>query len=406
MYAIDAILNSYYLTRPDFVGILQRPGNDANGKIDIHDVVSIVELKHDRVKKSRAPDLHDPASETPLESTYARPQGENPNPRFKYLEQLLEYCALVLTAQAPHRRFIFGILVNHMRIQILYMDRGGCAISEEFNCEEDFSVLLGLFLALKVAPEALFGIDHAITRLDKGDCADHVICDDELDEFFGTLAGPNHQTHPFLVRVQSASSPEKHVEIVAHGNDLLARPVPCKETEGNPVQQLRTRIPLDKYEGERPGSSKITGRAQEAPAGVVTGISQPPDASPVGPMHSPRTIFGPSTVRFLCHISGRSGDGILQLSWERKTRVSEAVVLRLANELRIEGVPTLVGAYDIADLDEESIRSRLSTAFKGFTRATNTVCRALVFESEFIPLSRVTDIICILSAWQSIVRGE
>ena len=365
----------------------------------------IVELKHNHVKKSRAPDLHDPASATPLESTYTRPQDENPNPRFRDLEQLLEYCALVLTAQAPHRRFIFGILVNHMRIQILYMDRGGCAISEEFNCEEDFSVLLGLFLALKVTPEVLFGVDTAITRLDKRDYSDHLMFKQELKELAGLPAEPNRQTPPFLVRVQSASNPEVHVEVVAHGNDLLACPAPSKKVDEYSARQLNSH-PLNQLEGEPPSLSNITGRAGGTPIGATADINQPPDARLVGPMYSPRTIFGPSTVRFLCQIPGRAEDGTLQLSWERKTRLSEAVVLRLANESGIEGVPHLVASYDIADLDRESIRAKLSSAFKNSTRATNTVYRALVFETEFMPLSRVTDILCILSAWQSIVRGE
>jgi hypothetical protein len=86
MNLIDMALNSYYRARPDFVGILQALKNEINNLVDIHDAVYIIELKHDGVKKSRPPDLHDPASKIPLESTYARPQDENPNPRFKYLE--------------------------------------------------------------------------------------------------------------------------------------------------------------------------------------------------------------------------------------------------------------------------------------------------------------------------------
>jgi hypothetical protein len=103
----------------------------------------------------------------------------------------------------------------------------------------------------------------------------------------------------------------------------------------------------------------------------------------------------------------KSDEMTLQLSWQPKERVSEALVLRLAHEAGIRGVPTLVGSRDIANMDDGQIRSRLRETFQGLDsiRPVNKVLRAIIWREECIPLSSVNNIVDLLCGFESILKS-
>lgn len=362
----------------------------------------MIEFKLDHVKHARAPDLHPANSEEPLVSTYESiiPLGSSSDHTGR--EQVIEYNALTQTAQSPFRRSAIGLLINHMRIQIITNDRGGCIISEECNFEDDFAVLLGVVIALKDSATDLTGQEPGVTPVDRADKFSPVPPSEfelkEVEIQTGTTVATGRRVQPFKVNVELSARPGELSAVYAFGPDLCAKPLPISGAAAR--DRWSRQLPMQRELGTETREAKQHAVVAIREFNALLSLVQPPK------QYSPSAIFGHATVRFQAKSQNQQSTGILQLSWVSGLYTSEAKVIKRANELGIKVVPELIGSLDLAELDKGLIRTKLTVAFPKQMRPTNMVLRALSFKTTFAPLHSVVEVTKLLCAIEHILRGS
>ena len=392
--------------RPDFVVLHLPPGAEVPSPVDARDAHAMIELKHDKVVQGQPPKLHDRESGAAVRSTYdraANSQGSKCTPH----EQTLDYSCFTLTSQGPFRNYTFGLLVNFMRLQVMHADRAGCMISKERNFTNSFGLLFAVLIGLYRSESQRSGLQSTITALPGPEGTLLQPSDFDLSDSVvqtGAMLNIGRPISPFQVLVKLASPPSKHVAVYAHGLNLMERPMAVEEGVARSLYKRSSQHPPLRT---RPSISRLAKSKgmEKTRAIVVTGNSDLPR------QFAPRSIFGSGTVRYRCVLKGDilvAQKSTLQLSWQPKFRVSEAMVLQLANEHGIRGVPTLVGSNDLANMDDSLVRSSLQRKFAGLPsiRPVHTVLRAIVWEEDCIPLSSLDDMDDFLSASQSILRSK
>jgi Fungal protein kinase len=389
------------LLRPDFVAMPVPQRAEAPSPVDATDASSMIEMKFDHAVKGNPPKLHDFRSGLPS-SAFER-EISSKTSKWTAHEQILEYGCVALSAQGPSSQSIVDLLVTHMRLQLNYTDRAGCMMSEEHNFSDDFSTLFAALIGIYVLATQHAGRQPEIIRLrgSRGtplsasdfDPADRVV-------MTGATAGLSRSIAPVKVMIHPESNPTEQVAVYAYGANLMERLMPLDESAAQKVckknSRARTRLSiagLRKSKRLEKGQVVATKRHAKLPR-----------------RFAPRCIFGSGLARYSCVLEGdteKLDEMTLQLSWQPKDRVSEASVLRLANEAGVCGVPTLVGSCDLANMDDGKIRSRLRSTFQNLDsiRPVNMVLRAIVWKEDSIPLSSVNNIVELLCGFESILRS-
>ena len=388
------------------------PGTKAPSSVDAKDANCMIELKFDHVVQGHPPKLHDRDSGTPVRSTYGAAAASQTS-RLNHLEQLLDYNCFALSAQGPIRHHMFGLLITYMRCQIMYADRAGCIISVERDFSDDFSVLFAVLIAIYRSEARRAGSESAITTLaNSGATPLHSSVFDPSDRVVrtGAMTNISRPITPFQVPVQLTSVAAQHVSAFAHGVNLMERPIAISSEAALTMRQ--SNVPR-KTVSTRPSISRLAkskGLEKNQAIAVSLAESSITGSAALPRQFAPRSIFGSGTARYRCVLDSNpcgAAGSTLQLSWQPKSRISEATVLRLANEHDIPGVPTLIASGNIADMDKGFVRSRLQDKFVGFPsiRPVNRVLRAIVWEEECIPLSSVDNMHDFLSASLCILQG-
>ena len=378
------------------------PGAEVPNPVDARDAQSIIEMKFDEVVERRRPKFEE------VGSTYAASLTSKTS-RLTPHEQILEYNCFALAAQGPIRHHMLGLLITCMRIQIMYTDRTGCMISEERNFSRDFSLLFAVLIGIYRSEAQQAALQSAITPLSTPDgtplkMSDFDASDREVQT--GSTTNISRPIQPFQTLVQLASASAEDVIVYAHGVNLMERPMAISE-ETAPLPNITAQAALR----TRPSISRLAkSKALEKNRGIAVSQLGQTARRPGGlsRQFAPRSIFGSGMARYRCVLEASllgNADLTLQLSWQPKGRLSEASVLRLANEYGVPGVPTLIGSGDIADTDESFLRSSLQQAFPEIPRPHPKVLRALVWQEDCIPLSSVNIVDDFLAASQSILRS-
>jgi hypothetical protein len=404
---------SAFSGRPDFVVLHVPPGAENPSPVDARDARFMIELKHDDTLESNPPKLHE-SGEAVL-STYASGLTSK-NSRWTPLEQILDYDCFALAAQGPSRHHMLGLVTTCMRTQIMYADRAGCMISEERNFSTEFGVLFAILIGIYRSEAERAGIQAGITLL-SGPCGtplnplDFDLSGREVQ--VGCTTNISRPIRPFkvLVRLEVDPLSVEHVTVYARGNNLMERPMPIKE---DVVRSLRENTSQRKVLGTRPSISRLVKskgmeKNQTIAVSEIGKISSKRSATSPR-QFAPRAIFGSGTARYRCLSEASAhtaADWTLQLSWQPRNRLSEASVLRLANQFHIQGVPTLIASGDIANTEDGVIRSCLQQTFAGLEsiQPVHKVLRAIVWQEDCIPLSSLGDIEDFLSAAQSILQS-
>ena len=387
------------------------PGTKAPSSVDAKDANCMIELKFDHVVQGRPPKLHDRDSGAPVRSTYGAAAASQTS-KLNHLEQLLDYNCFALAAQGPIRRHMLGLLITYMRCQIMYADRAGCIISVERNFSDDFSVLFAVLIAIYRSEARRAGSESAITALSgSGTTPLHPSVFDPSDRVVrtGAMTNISRPITPFQVPVQLTSATTQHVSAFAHGVNLMERPMAISSEAALTMRQ--SNVPRETV-STRPSISRLAkSKGLEKNQAIATSLAESSTNgfASLPRQFAPRYIFGSGTARYRCVLDSNlcGAAGTLQLSWQPKSRLSEATVLRLANEHDIPGIPTLIASGDLADMDQGFVRSRLQDKFAGFPsiRPVNRALRAIVWEEECIPLSSVDNMHDFLSAALCILQG-
>jgi len=385
------------------------PSHETPDPVDARDANCMIELKFDLVVQGQPPKLHHRTSGTAVRSTFGGAVMSH-DARLTPHEQMLEYDCVALAAQTAFRRFVLGLLITYMRLQIMYADRAGCMISVERNFSDDFGVLFAVLIGIYRSEARRAGLEPAIRVLSGPDvplvASDFETLDQPVET--GSMKYISRKVAPFEVRVRLASAPTQLVSALGHGFNMMERPMAitseaaqASHQDSTPHQPLRS----------RPSTSRLAkSKALEVNQEIAL-LDAEGDSVDARRQFAPRYIFGSGTARYLC-VYGTDKPGAvkstLQLSWQPKGRLSEVTVLRLANECNVPGVPTLVASNDIAELDDGSVRTRLQRTFAELPSIwpVNKVLRALVWKEEGVPLSTVVDMNNFLSAFQCILRGK
>ena len=358
-------------------------------------------MKFDRAVKGNPPKLHNFSSGLP--SSAFETEISSKTSKWTAHEQILEYGCVALSAQGPTSQSIVDLLVTHMRLQLNYADRAGCMISEEHNFSDDFSILFAVFIGIYILEAQHAGRQPEITRLcgSRGtplrdsdfDLADRAVT-------AGATAGLSRPIAPIKVMIHPESNPTEEVAAYAYGANLMERLMPL---DGAAAQQLCKKRSRARARPSIAGlrKSKRLGKGQVVATKCHANLPR---------RFAPRCIFGSGLARYSCVLEGdmeKLDEMTLQLSWQPKDRVSEASVLRLANDAGVRGVPTLVGSRHLANMDDGKIRSRLWETFQGLDsiRPVNMVLRAIIWKEDAIPLSSVNNIVELLSGFESILRS-
>jgi hypothetical protein len=385
------------------------PGAEVPSPVDARDALCVIEMKYDDVVKSQPPKLHDKNSGSAARSTYGGTVTLQSS-RWTDLEQIMDYDCLALAAQGPIRNFMLGLLVTLMRLQIMYADRAGCMISEEQNFSDNFGLLFAILIGLYKSEARRAGLQSAITLLSGPDGTPLQPSDFDASNRVvrtGAMRNVSRPITPFQVVVKPALAPAECVTVYAHGTNLMERPMAIEEGTARSLYESSSQhISLK----TRPSISRLV-KSKGAEKTRAIALSEFGEFSTDLPRQfAPRSIFGSGTARYRCVLEqgAQTQESTLQLSWQPKCRLSEALVLRLANEHRILGVPTLIGSNDIADMDDSLVRSSLQRKFAGLpsVRPVDKVLRAIVWEEDCIPLSSVEDMNDFLSASQSILQDK
>ena len=386
------------------------PGTESPDSIDARDANCLIELKFGQVVQGQPPKLHDRNSGIAVRSTYGAAVMSH-DARLNPHEQLLEYNCVALAAQAALRRYMLGLLITYMRLQIMYADRAGCMISVERDFSDDFGILFAVLIGVYKSEVRRAGLEPAIRVLPGPGVAPLDPSDfktsDQLVEI-GSMKCISRKITPFEVQVQLVSAPAQHVSAFGHGFNMMERPmavtwevVQASRQDSTPHRPLNT----------RPSVSRLAKSKALEEIALLDAESSANSSVDAPRQFAPRYIFGSGTARYHCVFDAETpgaAKSTLQLSWQPKSRLSEATVLRLANECNVPGVPTLIASNDIAELDDGSVRSRLQRTFAALPsiRPVNKVLRALVWKEECVPLSTVVDIDDFLSAAQCVLKGK
>jgi hypothetical protein len=389
------------LLRPDFVSMRVRKGAKAPSPVDATDAGSMIEMKFDRAAKGNPPKLHDFSSGLPS-SAFER-EISSKTSKWTPHEQILEYGCVALSAQGPSSQSIVDLLVTHMRLQLNYTDRAGCMLSDEHNFSNDISILFATLIGIYILDAHHAGRQPEITRLSGSHGTPLTASDfDPADRAVttGATTGLSRPIAPVKVMIHPESSRTEQVAAYAYGANLMERLMPLEGTAAQQVCKKNSGVRA------RPSIAELRKSKRLGKGQVIA--SKCHANSPR--RFAPRCIFGSGLARYSCVLEGdaeKLDELTLQLSWHPKDRVSEASVLRLANEAGIRGVPTLVGSRDIANMDDGEIRSRLRETFQGLDsiRRVDKVLRAIIWREDGIPLSSVNNIIDLLCGFESILRS-
>jgi hypothetical protein len=403
---------SAFSGRPDFVVLHVPPGAENPSPVDARDAHFMIELKHDDTLKSNPPKLHDSESGEAVLSTYASGLTTK-NSRWTPLEQILDYDCFALAAHGPSRHHMVGLVATCMRTQIMYADRSGCMISEERNFSTEFGVLFAILIGVYRSEAERAGLQAGITPLSGPSGTPLNPLDFDLSSRevqAGCTTNISRPIRPFKVLVRLELDPVEHVAVYARGNNLMERPMPIKE---DVARSLCENASQRKVLGTRPSISRLA-KSKGMEKNQMIAVSEMGEISSkrstLPYQFAPRAIFGSGTARYHCVLEASThaaADSTLQLSWQPKNRLSEASVLRLANQSDIQGVPTLIASGDIANAEDSVIRSCLQQTFTGLEsiRPVHKVLRAIVWQEDCIPLSSLGDIEDFLSAAQSILQS-
>lgn len=385
------------------------PRGDAPRLIHASKAKFMVEVKFDdKTQTSRPPPLHDSDSGEHMRSTYSCPNSKTKT----YLSgknQTLEYLAYTLTTQSPWLRGIFGTLITYTRLQMLFSDRGSCFYSAEINFSRNFAILPAVFIALQLLNGEEIGVETALARL--VDPCDTPLPAEafstlDIEVVTGTVKTITRAVAPFKVEVQATTDSSEMISVYAFGHNLVERPASISGNEFISALEAESVVtPLSRRTSRRAlkGTLKQLQLQQELEDVYNKGSKECPR------QFLPRVIFGGAPCRFQARLDPEISSAVhmLQLSWQHKGAASEAAILRLANERGIRGVPTLVGSYDVAEMDEGSVRSRLRSAFDGLRsiRKVNMVLRAEAWKEICVPLHSITDIVNFLKALECHLQG-
>ena len=387
--------------RPDFVAMRVRQRAEAPSPVDATDASSMIEMKFDHVVKGNPPKLHDFSSGLPS-SAFER-EISSKTSKWTAHEQILEYGCVALSAQGPSSQSIVDLLITHMRLQLNYTDRAGCMMSDEHNFSDDISILFATLIGIYILDAQHAGRQPEITRL----CGSHgtplTASDfDPTDRAVttGATAGLSRPIAPVKAMIHPESNPAEQVAVYAYGANLMERLMPL---DGTAAQEVCKKNPRAR---PRPSIAGLR-KSKRLDKGQVVATKRHAN---LPRRFAPRCIFGSGLARYSCILEGdgeKLDEMTLQLSWQPKDRVSESLVLRLANEAGIRGVPTLVGSRDIANMDDGQIRSRLRETFQGLDsiRRVDKVLRAIIWREDGIPLSSVNNIVELLGGFESILRS-
>ena len=389
------------LPRPDFVPMPVPEQAEAPSPVDATDASSMIEMKFDLVVKGNPPKLHDFSSGLPS-SAFER-EISSKTSKWTAHEQILEYGCVALSAQGPSSQSIVDLLVTHMRLQLNYTDRAGCMMSDEHNFSNDLSILIATLVGIYILEAQHANRQPEITRLcgSRGtplsasdfDPADRAV-------MTGATAGFSRPIAPVKVMIHPESNRTEQVAVYAYGANLMERLMPLDGTAAQQVCKKNSRART------RPSIAGLR-RSKRLEKGQIIATKRHAN---LPRRYAPRCIFGSGLARYSCILEGdaeKLDEMTLQLSWQPKDRVSESLVLRLANDAGIHGVPTLVGSRDIANMDDGHIRSRLRETFQGLDsiRRVDKVLRAIIWREDGIPLSSVNNIVELLCGFESILRS-
>lgn len=387
-------------------------GSEVPSPVDARDARFIIEMKFGKVEKGRPPKLHDRESGSPICSTFGG-EAASPHSTWTPLEQMLDYNCVGLAAQGPTRQYMFGMLITFMRLQIMYADRAGCMIAKERNFSRDFGVLFAVLIGLYNLEVQRAALQPGITMLSRSDATpleESDFTSSDIEVTTGTMTNISRPIAPLRVLVQLASARAEHVNVFAHGVNLMERPmaIDWKTPESSVPPNLADKVLRPRQSAPRLAKSKGLERNKEI-AVEESSNNRFPASSPR--QFAPRCIFGSGLARYRC-ILGANTCGItrctLQMSWQPRRRLSEATVLRIANENNMPGVPTLVGSKDIADTGGNLVRLRIQHKFAGLPSIwpVDNVLRAIVLKEHCIPLSSIGNTRDFLSALLSILKGK
>lgn len=326
------------------------------------------------------------------------------------MEQGTDYATLVLDAKAPHQRGVHTIFFVNERIQMGFTDRGGSIYSPEADFSDNYAIPLATFVTLQQLSPEDGGAEIALERLSDPSNTPLSQADfstGDIEVTTGSVKTLTHRVAPFKLQVQSVANPTQRIQVYAFGHNLVERPAPIDTDLADRVISATLREGAKKPSRRassrslKPTAKELGRQAQQELEAYRKGTVECPR------QFTPRVIFGSAVSRYQARIAGSTATHMLQISWQNESAVSEAAILRRANELAIPGVPTLIGSYDIARMDDGPMRSRLRNAFDGLRsiRDVNRVLRAELWKEVCRPLHSVTNILDFLQALECIVQG-
>lgn len=396
----------------DLVAVALATGEEIPNEVNDSRIIFVVEVKFDRSSESPAPKIHDKTLGKHMSSTFSRSDTMSNDSSLDAIQQTSDYIGHTLTSQSPHRRFCFGLLITCMRLRLIYADRGGCMISAECDFSEDFSVPLAVMIALQRSQGEYAGDEPSLPLLDwKGSKLSRTAF--RTSDFVwrtGAVSTMAKPVLPFSLSVQSASDPSHFFPVHAYGCNLTGRPVVISETAATSLKTKRKGLGVVSTRPKLPRLNKDAGVEKTHDIAVAErskGVGKRSGNCPR--QFVPRSLFGSATARFLCvPVVDPDSTCTLQLSWQALSAMSEASLLRYLNEMGVRGVPTLLGSYDIAEMDHGLIRSRLREAFKAQSSVSRVdlVLRAQVWKEECIPLHTVVEISDLLAACRSSMQSK
>jgi len=203
------------------------PGDETPNPVDARDADCMIELKFDLVVQGQPPKLRDRNPGTAVSSTFGGAVMSH-DARLTPHEQILEYDCVALAAQTAFRRFVLGLLITYMRLQIMYADRAGCMISVERNFSDDFGILFAVLIGVYRFEVRGAGLEPAIRVLPSPDAvplvASYFETSDQPVET-GSMKYISRKVTPFEVRVHPISVPTQLVSALGHGFNMMERPM-------------------------------------------------------------------------------------------------------------------------------------------------------------------------------------
>ena len=296
------------LLRPDFVAVHVPQRAEAPSPVDATDASSMIEMKFDLAVKGNPPKLHDFSSGLPS-SAFEREISSRTS-KWTAHEQILEYGCVALSAQGPATQYIVDLLVTRMRLQLNYVDRAGCMMSDEHNFSDDFSVPFAVLIGIYILEAQHASRQPEIIRLCRArgtplSASDFNPTDRVVTT--GATTGISRPIAPVKVMIHPKSNPTEQVAAYAYGANLMERLLPLDRAAS---QQLRNKSSRARTRPSIAGrkKSKRLGRGQVIATKLHAKLPR---------RFAPRCIFGSGLVRYSCVLEGdteRSDELTLQLS--------------------------------------------------------------------------------------------